>query len=672
MPDYNDSATHIKLPALGSLRRWRWIVVSVVYGSSRHDDASHFLVEAHLGQHRVRAAKRQVLYSPRRDLPTADYSQGIFDWFSTTHRRIVNDELNGHTTVDDTHWHLIVAAPSKPASDALETGDLLQDNTPERLFARVHQKVKMSAEAPPPTEFSFRESLRRFRRLRQRDNHQTPLKHIGESRLLTSEGGGSGDSPSDVNQVWEDGEPVLKGVTFVGDFMEDEQQDPSLDLDQASFNVSVSVSYNVSSGIVDSDPSAEGRHDNTPGLTWNDTTGDGTAGQEFPESQIITNDTSIVIYTSHQGIHITRGQDTGNLEEGDPYTEDEAFFNETGKNGTDSVFRPIRIRAFLPDNEARHLLPWDLETLLTEILRPALLTWSAALRVKPVVGNLTVDPAQLTDNGTTCGPGKHTGLPGITVPISHMTEGLPDTDLILYLSLGFVNSSTTNYVSSQPSSAPSGSAAPATSPPAGGAWTNTSGLAGLNTSSAFVSNATSVAPPYWPHIGDGESTLNHPSIPPKRICTGDYLAAASFCSSDQFDRPTAALVHICIGYDFFSVEALPTNIMTVLHELAHALGFNSYSLAHFRRPDGTPVTKRTRSGNVPTGQIQCTGTRGSRQNRSVALPSPELLRLHTVRGGVRVAEIVTPSVTQVRRKSKSCEPKKWLDSNFLTCCCCSC
>ena len=49
---------------------------------------------------------------------------------------------------------------------------------------------------------------------------------------------------------------------------------------------------------------------------------------------------------------------------------------------------------------------------------------------------LTVNQTQLVD-GETCGPGKDSGLPSIKVPIQHITDGIPETDMIVYLSLGF-------------------------------------------------------------------------------------------------------------------------------------------------------------------------------------------------------------------------------------------
>jgi Leishmanolysin len=147
----------------------------------------------------------------------------------------------------------------------------------------------------------------------------------------------------------------------------------------------------------------------------------------------------------------------------------------------------------------------------------------------------------------------------------------------------------------------------------------------------------------------------------------------------------------------------------------HALGFNAISMAYFRRPDGTPITPRNASGAIPETLVECTGPTFGQQllqpqqkvsatqapptnssstivgsgNISIAgntsdlqlapqrgggqqdpslpppvttgltamlpLPSTEILQFRTVRGGVRVAEVVTPSVQQVVRNHFDCQ-----------------
>ena len=78
-------------------------------------------------------------------------------------------------------------------------------------------------------------------------------------------------------------------------------------------------------------------------------------------------------------------------------------------------------------------------------------------------------------------------------------------------------------------------------------------------------------------------------------------------------------------------------------------------MAHFRRPDGTPYTLRDEDGNIPDSTVECTGPEDEHQIATLPLPSEEILRFRNVRGGVRVAEIVTPSVLQVVRNQFDCQ-----------------
>lgn len=310
-----------------------------------------------------------------------------------------------------------------------------------------------------------------------------------------------------------------------------------------------------------------------------------------------------------------------------------------------STYQPLRIRAIVPDERdgGKFLTPGERKVLLERILQPALLTWSAALRVEPVVGHLTVDKHQLFDNQT-CGPGLDSGLPSPRVPSSHLKEGVPDTDMLLYLSIGFTKDfakpKDNNQTSLTNIRRSNGASSTATSPP----------------SSAPTSAPTS-APrpiPYYSPWRAQTGDVHTPYVPDDFICSGDYLAAASYCSTDQYDRPTAGMLHICITDDFFYGKSRNNTIVTIMHEVGHALGFNSRSMAHFRRPDGSPITPRV-DGEIVETEVECTGPSGTRRNATVVLPSEEILRFRTVRGGVRVAELVTPSVLQVARNHFDCQ-----------------
>jgi Leishmanolysin len=313
-------------------------------------------------------------------------------------------------------------------------------------------------------------------------------------------------------------------------------------------------------------------------------------------------------------------------------------------------YQPLRIRAVLSDarDGGEHLTVLAREILLNDIIRPALLTWSAALRVEPVVGNLTVDGSQLFDNQT-CGPGLDSGLPSPKVPQYHINEGIPETDLILYLSIGFtpgsLNTSMADYINDETiiehSVAPLGDSIvrPFLE------WTNEP--TSTPTPSARQGSR------YGVFRTDAPRPLQQ-LVPKPMLCGGDYVAAASYCSTDQYDRPTAGMLHICINEIFFEPTQRNTTIATIMHEVGHVLGFNSRSMAHFRRPNGTPVTPRV-DGEIVETEVECTGPSTASRYANVTLPSEEILQFHRVRGGVRVAEVVTPSVLQVVRNHFDCQ-----------------
>lgn len=371
-------------------------------------------------------------------------------------------------------------------------------------------------------------------------------------------------------------------------------------------------------------------------------------------SNVSSTDTSSTVFTTSE----SKPSNSSNAKNSTGNDNENENVNEENDENSKVVYQPLRIRAVLAERQGggEHLTKREHEILLQDILRPALLSWSAALRVEPVVGNLTVDAKQLYD-GVSCGPGIDSGLPSVAVPFSHFNQGIPDTDLIVYLSLGFVETVTNKTLMTN----------------------ETAGMEGLVNATNTKTNTTSVNSKRVNSTGtvaiqlnqtlssqvklnqtspqaELNQTSNATAAPaPKRGCTGEYLAASSFCSSDQYDRPTAAILHICIGESFFNVSTLLTSIMTVSHELGHALGFNQHSMAHFRRPDGSPITPRGEDGEIPVTEVECTGTLEARHYANVTLPSQEILQFRTVRGGVRVAEIVTPSVKQAVRNHFDCQ-----------------
>lgn len=296
--------------------------------------------------------------------------------------------------------------------------------------------------------------------------------------------------------------------------------------------------------------------------------------------------------------------------------------------GTDNTaenieFKPIRFQAFLGQetgggeflDEEQH------EYLMLRVIRPALIYWSAALRVEPVVGNLTVDRSQLVYDQRSCGP-PDLDAPRVKIPLSHLELGVEKADFLLYVNLAFRN--------------------------------------GTQMLDRLTDNKR--------HSRHEGNTTEHNA---PRVCSGEYFAASTFCSTDQNDRPIAAMLHLCIDEDFLAEERQDSNIMIVLHELGHALGFNAVSLAHFRARDGSPLTARDpRTGEIPLTDVNCTGPVEDAISVPLPLPSPDILQFRTVRGGLRVAEIVTPLVRQVVRNHFDCQdlPGAELESGEPTSC----
>mmetsp|Transcript_26174 Transcript_26174/g.39626 ORF Transcript_26174/g.39626 Transcript_26174/m.39626 type:complete len:1029 (+) Transcript_26174:96-3182(+) len=334
--------------------------------------------------------------------------------------------------------------------------------------------------------------------------------------------------------------------------------------------------------------------------------------------------------------------------------------NETSVN---PPHQPMRIRAVLSEEGLIGRYLFRNETarsfLLTNVLRPAILAWSAALRVNPVAGNLTVDSAQFPD-GVSCGPGLGSGQPSVVVPEEHTTIGIPDTDFVFYLSFSVEKKEISRFQEKSDIQTNSSSS-----------MQNLSNVTiGFN-SSHIIGNAAI----YNSILGDNQSLVNstgdyngingngthdhNQSIPEESdtYCSGSSIAAATYCSTDQYDRPTAGILHLCIGPQFFDLEEarIKRNIMTVIHELGHMLGFNPHAMAHFRAPDGSPLTPRDENGDVVDQEIECTGPNSTRTFANVTLPSEEIIQFRSVRGGVRVAEVVTPLVKQVVRNHFDCQ-----------------
>jgi len=414
--------------------------------------------------------------------------------------------------------------------------------------------------------------------------------------------------------------------------------------------------------------------------------GDGTAAEPAATAGQVKEEESLFIVEGEEGIDAVTETDDNDLEsmeeDGDAveYAAVVEVTNRTSSsattNTTTSFYQPIRLRAILTDDESsgsKYLTPTQRQILMEEIINPALFAWSKALHVVPVGGggsgssggagesatttshqNLIVDQSQLYDN-VSCGPGLDSGLPSVIVPEEHMTVGLAETDTVIYISVSFTNNTSLTNTSSTDST----HYYLHRSATGGVADEDTMRLDDGDETTVMSDDATyhpSSAPSYAPSFAPSET---EPDVATRPTCPGTYLASATYCSTDQYDRPIAGTLSLCIPstnmHNFFHDQGqIKRNIVTVMHEIGHVLGFNAQSLANIRDPDtGEPLTPRDGNGNVPYANVECTGV-APRVNADIPLPSSNIVNFSTVRGGVRVATIVTPTVQRVARNMFGC------------------
>jgi hypothetical protein len=357
--------------------------------------------------------------------------------------------------------------------------------------------------------------------------------------------------------------------------------------------------------------------------------------------------------------------------------------NNNTSSSSSSLYQPIRLRAILTDDESQYLTFAQRTILMEDIINPALSAWSQALLLVPVHssegqegGTLVVDQTQLYD-GISCGPGLHSGMPSVRVPLEHMTEGLVDTDVVIYISISFFTNTNTNNESNYNLHNTTTTGAAIVAAPiyhlrngvSGPEYIFQDGRLDDNNNTTVLQDArssegpSSTPPTYFPTLTPSEIEPN--AVDNNRpTCSGTYLASATYCSTDQYDRPVAGMLSLCIPtndiHDFFhNPEQIARNTVTVMHELGHILGFNAQSLAYIRNPDtGLPRTPRDKEGNVPiTTNVECTGISSSSSPRvysDIPLPSSDILQFQIVRGGVRVATITTPTVVRIARNHFGC------------------
>lgn len=244
-------------------------------------------------------------------------------------------------------------------------------------------------------------------------------------------------------------------------------------------------------------------------------------------------------------------------------------------------------------------------------------------------------------------------MPSVKVPEEHLTDGLEDTDTVIYLSVSFTEKANGNSIFSR-------NRIPFLH---GGEPPVYRGSTRKREDSLLVDNDANNNQTYIPSLAPSQLPTTSPSetepfVESRPQCPGTYLASATYCSTDQYDRPMAGILSICINdiqQFFHDKNQIKRNIITIMHEMSHILGFNVDSMAHFRDGDtGEPLTPRDANGDVPDVKVECTGIH-PRIESSIPLPSSNITTFKSVRGGVRAATIVTPTVKRMARNMFGCQ-----------------
>ena len=140
----------------------------------------------------------------------------------------------------------------------------------------------------------------------------------------------------------------------------------------------------------------------------------------------------------------------------------------------------------------------------------------------------------------------------------------------------------------------------------------------------------------------------------ERFCPDRTLAVAVPCNFDQFDRPTAGAINVCLSGIILnsdgtsSPDVVQDYIDVTIHEVAHVLGHSSNSYRFFWDPEtGTERTAR------PFTESTVTCVDGV--ERALVLPDTNTMEIGIDDRGRRFATIVTPKVRAIARNQFDCQ-----------------
>ena len=139
-----------------------------------------------------------------------------------------------------------------------------------------------------------------------------------------------------------------------------------------------------------------------------------------------------------------------------------------------------------------------------------------------------------------------------------------------------------------------------------------------------------------------------------QFCAARTLAVAVACNFDQFDRPTAGAVNVCLDNIELNDDGSASDAVTLdyvdvsIHEVGHVLGMSSNSYRFFYDPNtGKPRTNRP----FDTRSVTCVNG----IERSIILPGESTMVFGTRQDGTRYASIVTEKVRQIARNQFDCQ-----------------
>ena len=142
--------------------------------------------------------------------------------------------------------------------------------------------------------------------------------------------------------------------------------------------------------------------------------------------------------------------------------------------------------------------------------------------------------------------------------------------------------------------------------------------------------------------------------PSSRFCRGTTLAVAVACNFDQWDRPTAGAINVCLDRIDLNSDGsasdsiLQDNVDVLIHEVAHVLGHSSNSYRFFWNSEtGTERTARPFQSRTVT----CVDN----VERNLILPDENTMKFFDSPSGQRYAAIVTEKVRSQARNQFDCQ-----------------